>query len=106
MEIAFFQGDLERLHVEPVAGENAAVIAPTGVGRGPPAARVGAIDDVVMNQRGTVKQLNNGRQPDGAAAILVPASCVPMTQQKKRGAQALPSPAQKIGGDFRNRWEG
>jgi len=60
VEIALLQGDVERLHVEPVAGENAAMIAPAGVGGGAAAAGVGAVDDVVVDQSGTVEEFDYG----------------------------------------------
>ena len=59
-EIAFLQGDVEGLHVEPVAGEDAAMIAPAGVGGGAAAAGVGAVDDVVVNQSGAVEEFDDG----------------------------------------------
>ena len=49
MEIPFFESDLEGLHIEPIAGEHAAVIAPTSVGRGATTTGVGAIDNVVVD---------------------------------------------------------
>ena len=72
-EIAFFEGHLERLHVQPVAGENAAMIAPAGIGRRTAAAGVGAVDDVVVNQRGAVKQFDDRGETNGAGAAFCPA---------------------------------
>jgi len=69
VEIALLQGDVERLHVEPVAGENAAMIAPAGVGGGAAAAGVGAVDDVVVDQSGTVEEFDYGGKFDGAAGV-------------------------------------
>ena len=59
-EIALFERHLERLHVEPVAGENAAMIAPARIRGRAAAARVGAVDDIVVDQRRAVKQLDDG----------------------------------------------
>ena len=67
-EVALFESHLEGLHVEPVAGENAAVIAPAGIRGGPAAAGVGAVDDVVVDQRGAVQQFDDGGEANGAAA--------------------------------------
>ena len=48
-EVALFESHLEGLHVEPVAGEHAAMIAPAGICRRTAAAGVGAVDHVVVN---------------------------------------------------------
>ena len=65
LEIALAQRDLEGLHVEPVAGQHAGVIAPLHVGRRPAAARLGGIDHVVVHQRGGVDHLHHGAELDG-----------------------------------------
>ena len=49
VEIAFFESDLEGLHIEPIAGEDAAVIAPTGIGGRATATGVGAIDHIIVD---------------------------------------------------------
>ena len=74
LEVALAQRDLEGLHVEPVAGQHAGVIAPLHVGRGPPAARFGGVDHIVMHQRGGVDHLHHRAQLDGARAGRRPAS--------------------------------
>ena len=61
VEIAFLQGDVEGLHVEPVAGEDAAMIAPAGISGGAAAAGVGIIARVIRDHphrvaRGTVSR--------------------------------------------------
>ena len=66
-EIALLERHLERLHVQPVPGEHTAVIAPSSVRGRTPAARAGAIDHVVVNQRGAVQQLNDRGETNGAA---------------------------------------
>ncbi len=82
VEVTFFERDLERLHVQPVACQYAAMIAPTGIGRGASAARVSTIDDVVVDQRGAVDQFDNGGKPDGAASVGFAARCSPATKQQ------------------------
>ena len=67
-EVALLHRDLEGLHVEPVAGEHALGVAPLRVGRRTAAARLGFVDDVVVNERGGVDDLDHGAQPDGAAS--------------------------------------
>src|SRR5262249_33801436 len=69
-EVAFLDGDLESLHVEPVAGKHAFGVAPPGVGRGTAAARLGFVNNVVVNQRGGVDDLHHGAQAPGAALIM------------------------------------
>ena len=98
-EITFFESYLEGLHVEPIAGQNAAMIAPTTIGRGTTAARVRTIDDIVMNQGGAVEKFDDGGEPDGAAPIGLP-SGVAVTKQQESRPKALPSPAEKITGNF------
>ena len=68
LEIALAQGDLEGLHVEPVARQHAGVIAPLDVGRGAAAARFGGVDHVVVHQRGGVDHLHHRAQLDRAWA--------------------------------------
>src|SRR3982751_5269856 len=57
-EVALFQSHLEGQHVQPVAGENAAVIAPARICRGTAASRVRRVDHIVVNEGGAVKQLH------------------------------------------------
>jgi hypothetical protein len=69
LEIPLAQGDLERLHVEPIAREHAGMVAPLHVGRGTPAARLRRVNHVVMHQRRGVNhfhhrsKLNRSRTP-------------------------------------------
>jgi hypothetical protein len=65
MEIALAQGDLKGLHVEPVAGQHAGVIAPLDVGRRAAAAGLGHIDHIVVNQRGGVQHFDHRAQLNG-----------------------------------------
>ena len=82
VEIAFLQGDVEGLHVEPVAGEDAAMIAPAGVGGGTAAASVGTVDDVVVNESGAVKEFDDGGEFDSAARITFASSSVAVGKQQ------------------------
>ena len=50
MEIALAQRHLKRLHVEPVASENASVVAPLHVGGRAAAAGLRDVDHIVVNQ--------------------------------------------------------
>ena len=100
VEISFLKGDVEGLHVKPVAGEDAAVIAPAGIGGGATAACVGAVDDIVMNEGGAMKEFDDGGELDGAAGIAFASGSVAVGKQEQRGAEALPSPAEEIAGDF------
>ena len=61
-EVALCDGDLEGLHVEPVAGEDALGVAPLRVGGGAAAAGLGFVDDVVVHQRRGVDDLDDGAQ--------------------------------------------
>src|SRR5215831_13941952 len=102
-EVALFERHLERLHVEPVAREHAAVIAPAGVGRRPAAAGVGAVDHVIVDQRRAVQKLDHRRKMDGALPI---GAGITVGKEQQGGSQALPSSAEKIAGDFADRLEG
>ena len=70
-EIALLHRDLERLHVEPVAGQHALGISPLRVGRGTAAPRLGLVDDVVVNQRRGVNDLDHRAQPNRALPLVV-----------------------------------
>jgi hypothetical protein len=96
-EITFLERHLEGLHVKPVAGQHAAMISPARIGGGPPTPRIGAINHIVMDQRGAVNQLDHGAQAHGNASVVARISG---GEQQKRGAQALSSPAKQIAGDF------
>ena len=102
VEIAFLERDLEGLHVQPIAGEDAAMIAPAGVGGGPAAARVRAINHIVVNQSRAVEKFDDGGKLNGALRVAIAAGGVTVGQQQQRGAQTLPSPAEEIAGDFGN----
>ncbi len=79
------------------------MIAPSRIRGGPAAARVGAIDDVVVDQRGAVDQLDDGGKPDGAFAPIAGVAC---GKQEKSRPQALSAPSQQIAANLRDRLEG
>ena len=106
VEISFLQGDVERLHVEPVAGEDAAVVAPTGVGGWAATSGIGTVDNVVVDERCAVEEFDDGGELDGAAGVAFASGCVAVGKKEQRGAEALPSPAEEIAGDFGDRLVG
>ena len=53
-----------------------------------------------MNQRGAVQEFHDGSKPDGAS---IGASCVARREKQEGGAQALPTAAEQVRRDFRNR---
>jgi len=61
-EVAFLHGDFERLHVEPIAGQHTHRIAPLRVGGGTAAADLGLVDDVVVNERRGVDDLDRPKR--------------------------------------------
>src|SRR5579863_7481692 len=101
-EIALFERHLERLHVEPIAGENAAVIAPARIRRRTTTPRVGAVDDIVVNQSRAVKEFNDGCELDRGRTAM---ASVARGEQQQRGAKALPSSAEEVARNFGNRQE-
>ena len=79
------------------------MISPAGISRWAAAARVGAVNHVVMNQCGAVEKLHDGGKMNRAVAIW---ARVTVRKQKQRGTKTLPSSAKKIAGDFADRLEG
>src|SRR5258708_40127841 len=75
------------------------MIAASGIGGGAAAARVGAVDHVVVNQRCAMQKLDDGGKANGATVL---AARVTRGKEQERGTHALPSPAQQILGDFRD----
>src|SRR5260370_11510051 len=102
-KIAFFQGHLKRLHIQPVAGQHAAVIAPSGIRGGAAAARVGTVDHVVVNQCRAVQKLDDSREANGTAVL---AAGVASGEKQERSTHALPSPAQETCRAFGNARKG
>ena len=79
------------------------MIAPAGVSRRTAAARVGAINHVIVNQRGAVEKFDDSGKVYRALAIR---TRVTVGEQKERRAQTLPSSAEKVAGDFADRLKG
>jgi len=102
-EIAFFERHLERLHVQPVTGKYAAMIAPAGIGGRAAAARVSAVDDVIMNQGRAVQQLNYCGEANRTEIAL---TSIAAAKKQQGGTQAFATAAEKIAGDFGYRLEG
>ena len=104
-EIALLHGDLEGLHVEPVAGEHAFRVTPLRVGGGTAAANLRLVNDVVVNQRGGVDDLNHRRELDRARAFIAEEL---RGEQQQRGAYALAAAGAQVfadlgdGGDIRD----
>jgi hypothetical protein len=99
LEVSFRERHLKRLHVQPVACQDAAMISPAGVCRGAAAACVSAVNHVVMNERGAVDQLDDGAQTDRASSAV---SRISSRKQQQRRAQALASAAEQVARDFRD----
>jgi hypothetical protein len=78
------------------------VIAPAGIRGRATAARVGAINDVVVNEGGAVEEFDYGGELDGAAGVAFASGGVAVGKQEQRWAETLPSPAEEIAGDFGN----
>ena len=69
-EVALCDGNLERLHVEPVSGEHALRVAPLRIGRRTPAADLRIVDDVVVHQRGRMDDLDHRSKADRSLAAV------------------------------------
>ncbi len=96
-EIALLDGDLEGLHVEPVAGEDALGVAPLGVGGGAAAAGLGFVDDVVVDQGGGVDDFDHRAELDGAALAVAKQ---PGGEQEQDGTNALAAAGAQIFADI------
>src|SRR5581483_12411929 len=70
-EIALVHSDLERLHIEPVAGQHALRISPLRVGGRASPTSLGFVDDIVVNQRGGMDDFNYCTEADRAASFIV-----------------------------------
>jgi len=103
LKLALAQGDLECLHVEPVACQDAGVIAPFHVGRGAAAPRLGAIDDIVMQESSGVDELNHRAQLDGRGSAV---SRQLGGEQQQRWPEALSAAGLQVLADGRHRVHG
>jgi hypothetical protein len=79
------------------------VIAPAGVGGGATAARVCAVDDIVVDERGAVNHFDDRAQGNGSAALVAAGSG---GEQKQSGTKALAAAFAKIAADFSNGLDG
>jgi len=77
---------LEGLHVEPVAGQDTAVIAPAGVSAWTAAARVGRVDYIIVDQSGAVEEFDDCGKADGAGAAM---SGIARGKQQESGPEAF-----------------
>ncbi|OLC95665.1 MAG: hypothetical protein AUH86_11505 [Acidobacteria bacterium 13_1_40CM_4_58_4] len=78
------------------------MISPFRIRRRAAAARAGAVNHIVVDQRCAVQQFDHRREADGA---VVSAAGIPRGKKQKCGTQPLPAAAQQVRGNFRNRWE-
>jgi hypothetical protein len=76
------------------------MIAPPRICRGASAAGIGAVDDVVVNQRGAVEKLDDGRESDGT---VTGTAGVSRGEKKQCRAQAFSAAAEEVAGNFRHR---
>ena len=86
-----------RLDVEEVAGEHGDVVAPLRVHRLPPAAHVGIVDDVVVDERGGVDELDHRGVEDRARAGV---AAQPRGHQQHRRAHALAAALLDVAADL------
>src|SRR5271166_1924338 len=99
VKIAFLYGDLKRLHVKPVAGEHALCVAPLRVGGRTSASRLGFVNDVVVDQRCSVNDLNHGPELDGPLAGIVHELA---GEQQQCRAQTFAAARAQVFANFRN----
>src|SRR5262249_41216229 len=99
-EISLLDGNLERLHVEPIAGKDALGVSPLSVGCGTATARGGFVNDVVMDQRGRVNDFYHASQSHGAAVVMGKELG---REQKQSGANPLAAAGAEVFADFGDR---
>src|SRR5271166_5345057 len=99
VKIAFLYRDLERLHVKPVAGEHALCVAPLRIGGRTSASRLGFVNDVVVDQRCGMNDLDHGAKFDGSLAGVVHQLA---GEQQQRGAQTFAAARAQVFANFRN----
>ena len=99
-EVALLDRDLEGLHVEPVARQHALGIAPLRVRRRSSPPGLGLIDDVVMDERRRMDDLDHGSEPHRALSPVVEQL---RRKQQKRRADALATAVAQIFSDLGDR---
>ncbi len=78
--------------------ENGDVGPPPGMDRLPSAARVGSVDDVVVDEAGRVDDLDHGRPEGGVRAG--PVAGHPGAEGEEGGAEPLPPGREEVGVDL------
>src|SRR3989442_8244554 len=81
-EIPLGQSDVEGLHVKPVAGQDARMVAPTRVGRGMAPPGFSLVNHVIVNERRGLEKLDDGAEAEGGSA-LVPAHLAREQHQRR-----------------------
>ena len=76
LEITQPEGGLEGLHVEPVAGQHAGMVAPDDVGGRLATAGFSHVNDVIVNQRGGVGAVSTMAARRMAVSLVSPSSLV------------------------------
>ena len=99
-EIALLHGNLEGLHVEPVASQHAFRVAPLGVSRRTPAANLSLINDVVMDERRGMNNFDNRCELDRARTLVAHQL---RGQQQQRRANPLASSSAQVFANFCDR---
>ncbi len=98
-EVFLLQRNAEGLHVKPIAGQHAFLVAPGGIGRRPAAAHIGAINDVVVNQGCRVDHLHYRAQAYRSGTGVTQQV---RGQQQQRWANALAAALAQVLGNFRD----
>src|ERR1700745_1877385 len=76
------------------------MIAPAGICRGAAAASVGAVDNIIVDERGAVEKFDYGGEAKWPGAIF---SRISVSEQEQRGTQAFAASAEEVAGDFADR---
>src|SRR5208283_1362465 len=100
LKIALFDGDLEGLHVEPVAGEHAFRVAPLRVGGGAPTPCLRFVNDVVVDQRRGMNNFDYGAKFDRSLAGVVQQLA---REQQQGWTQAFAATCAQVFANLRNR---
>ncbi len=85
-DVRDLESEVDRPQVEPVAEEDGELVAPAVVGGGAAAPHRGAVDDVVVDQRGGVDHLHDRAVAEVEVAVITEQA---RDRQQDRGAQPL-----------------
>ena len=92
-----FNHELKGARIQEVAHQNRGCVAPQRIGCQPPAAQLGAVNHVIVEEGGRVQVLDDGGQGDVALAVVLAAAG---GEQHQRWPQPLAAGLDEVVADF------